>query len=55
MIVLRYFAIVGRAQPLRHALADTGVAHEDVRIALTTGPSRERTPRSRDPIAASQR
>lgn len=35
MIVLRYFAVVGRAQSLRHALADAGVAHEDVRIALS--------------------
>jgi glutathione S-transferase len=32
MMVLRYFAIVGRAQPLRHALADSGVAYEDVRV-----------------------
>jgi hypothetical protein len=33
VIVLRYFAVRGRAQPLRHALADAGVDHEDVRLS----------------------
>jgi glutathione S-transferase len=28
-VVLRYFPIVGRAQPLRHALADAGITFED--------------------------
>jgi glutathione S-transferase len=31
-IVLRYFPIVGRAQPLRHALLDAGQAFEDLRV-----------------------
>jgi glutathione S-transferase len=38
MIVLRYFAVVGRAQPMRLALADAGVPHEDVRVALAEWP-----------------
>jgi glutathione S-transferase len=38
MMVLRYFACVGRAQPLRLALADAGVAHEDVHVALADWP-----------------
>lgn len=33
-VVLRYFPIVGRAQPLRHALADAAVAFEDVQASL---------------------
>lgn len=33
-IVLRYFQCLGRAQPLRHALIDAGVAFDDVRVAL---------------------
>jgi glutathione S-transferase len=32
MFTLRYFAVLGRAQPLRHALADAEVAHEDVQV-----------------------
>jgi glutathione S-transferase len=31
-MILRYFPIVGRAQPLRHALADAGVAFTEVRV-----------------------
>lgn len=33
-VVLRYFPIVGRAQPLRHALADAAVVFEDVQVSL---------------------
>jgi glutathione S-transferase len=33
-IVLRYFPVRGRAQPLRHSLLDAGVAFEDVRVPL---------------------
>ena len=36
--VLRYFPALGRAQPLRHALADAGVAFEDVRVPMTEWP-----------------
>jgi glutathione S-transferase len=36
-IVLRYFDCLGRAQPLRNALVDAGVAFDDERIAI--GPS----------------
>ena len=36
-IVLRYFDCLGRAQPLRNALVDAGVAFDDERI--TIGPS----------------
>jgi glutathione S-transferase len=31
-VVLRYFPVLGRAQALRHALADAGIAFEDVRV-----------------------
>jgi glutathione S-transferase len=34
-IVLRYFDCVGRAQPLRNALVDAGVAFDDERIAVS--------------------
>jgi glutathione S-transferase len=37
-MVLRYFAVIGRAHPLRLALADAGVTHEDVRIGLADWP-----------------
>jgi hypothetical protein len=33
-VVLRYFQCLGRAQPLRHALIDAGVAFEDVRVPM---------------------
>jgi hypothetical protein len=36
-IVLRYFDCLGRAQPLRNALVDAGVAFDDERISI--GPS----------------
>ena len=32
-VVLRYFPVLGRAQSLRHALADRQIAFEDVRVA----------------------
>ena len=32
-IVLRYFDIAGRAQPLRYALAEANVAFEDLRVS----------------------
>jgi glutathione S-transferase len=32
-VVLRYFPLVGRAQPLRNALADAGIAFEDHRFS----------------------
>jgi glutathione S-transferase len=38
-VTLRYFSIVGRAQPIRHALADGGVVFEDVRIGLGDWPT----------------
>lgn len=38
-VTLRYFAVVGRGQPLRHALADAGVPFEDVRITLRDWPA----------------
>src|SRR5262245_11922046 len=31
-VVLRYFPVLGRAEALRHALADRGIAFDDVRI-----------------------
>jgi glutathione S-transferase len=34
-VVLRYFPVRGRAQALRHALQDAGVAFEDVRVPLS--------------------
>jgi glutathione S-transferase len=38
-VVLRYFEMRGRAQPLRHALAAGGVAFEDVRMSLAEWPN----------------
>jgi glutathione S-transferase len=43
-IALRYFPVVGRAQPLRHALADAAVAFDDVRIPLSQWPERREDP-----------
>jgi glutathione S-transferase len=37
-VVLRYFPMVGRAQPLRHALADAAVSFDDLRIPLSQWP-----------------
>lgn len=33
-VVLRYFAVCGRAQALRHALVDSGTSSEDLRLSL---------------------
>jgi glutathione S-transferase len=43
-VVLRYFSIVGRAQPLRHALADAAVAFEDVHVSLAQWPQHKEDP-----------
>src|SRR3954463_7230601 len=37
-IVLRYFPVVGRAQALRHALTDAGLAWEDLRVPMADWP-----------------
>jgi glutathione S-transferase len=37
-VVLRYFAVRGRAQALRHSLRDAGVAFEDVRVPTADWP-----------------
>jgi glutathione S-transferase len=37
-VVLRYFPAQGRAQPLRHALADADVPFEDVRVPMAEWP-----------------
>src|SRR5687768_17094986 len=34
-VVLRYFECLGRAQPLRHALIDAGVAFDDVHVSMS--------------------
>lgn len=34
-IILRYFPVLGRAQAIRHSLADAGVDFEDLRIPLS--------------------
>ena len=38
-IVLRYFPVRGRAQALRHALADSGTHFEDLRLPLADWPA----------------
>src|SRR4051812_5834704 len=43
-VTLRYFPIVGRAQPLRHALVDAGVAFDDIRVPLGDWPARRGDP-----------
>jgi len=43
-VVLRYFAVCGRAQALRHALADSGTAFEDLRLPLTDWPTHRTDP-----------
>jgi glutathione S-transferase len=40
-VVLRYFPIVGRAQALRHGLADAGVSFEDVTSSLADWPNQK--------------
>jgi glutathione S-transferase len=43
-IVLRYFSVLGRAQPLRHALTDAGVTFEDVQVTLAQWPQHKEDP-----------
>ena len=43
-VVLRYFPMVGRAQPLRHALADAAVSFDDLRIPLSQWPQHKEDP-----------
>jgi glutathione S-transferase len=43
-IILRYFAMQGRAQPIRHALADAGVAFEDLRVSMADWPKQKGDP-----------
>lgn len=43
-VVLRYFDCLGRAQPLRHALADAAAAFEDVRVPMEEWPQRKGDP-----------
>lgn len=43
-IVLRYFECLGRAQPLRHALIDAGVAFDDVRVSMADWPQHKADP-----------
>jgi glutathione S-transferase len=43
-VVLRYFPIVGRAQPLRHTLADAAVSFDDLRIPLSQWPQHKEDP-----------
>jgi glutathione S-transferase len=43
-IELRYFPVIGRAQSLRHALLDAGIAFEDVRIPMKEWPAKRDDP-----------
>ncbi len=43
-VVLRYFPVCGRAQPLRHALADAGVPFDDLRVSLAAWPEHKDDP-----------
>jgi glutathione S-transferase len=43
-VVLRYFDVLGRAQALRHALADAAVPFEDLRISLSQWPQHKEDP-----------
>jgi glutathione S-transferase len=43
-VILRYFAIVGRAQALRHTLLDAGTSFEDVALTLADWPSHRDDP-----------
>lgn len=43
-VVLRYFPLIGRAQPLRHALADAAVSFDDLRIPLSEWPQHKEDP-----------
>ena len=43
-VVLRYFPMVGRAQPLRHALVDAAVPFDDLRVPLEQWPQHKEDP-----------
>ncbi|MEO6602732.1 MAG: glutathione S-transferase C-terminal domain-containing protein [Polyangiaceae bacterium] len=43
-VVLRYFPVCGRAQALRHALADSGTHFEDLRLPLAEWATRRTDP-----------
>ncbi len=43
-VILRYFGCLGRAQPLRHALADAEVPFEDVRASVAEWSKRKSDP-----------
>lgn len=43
-ITLRYFSVVGRAQPLRHALFDAQLDFHDLQIALPEWPAHKEDP-----------
>jgi glutathione S-transferase len=51
-IVLKYFPIRGRAQAIRHALADGSVDFEDVRLSLAEWPDRSAEPTFAGPYRA---
>ena len=50
-VTLRYFQCAGRAQPLRLALADAGIAFEDLRVAMDEWPAHKLTPAFAGPHA----
>mgnify|MGYP000081267201 FL=1 len=43
-ITLRYFPVVGRAQPLRHALSDAQLDFHDLQVALSDWPGHKEDP-----------
>jgi glutathione S-transferase len=51
-VVLRYFPIVGRAQPLRHALADAAVSFDDLRVPLAQWAQHKEDPDFAGPYGA---
>jgi glutathione S-transferase len=51
-VVLRYFPIAGRAQPIRLALADANVPFEDVRVSDTEWKSRREDERFSGPYCS---
>ena len=51
-VVLRYFPVCGRAQPLRHVLADAGVPFDDVRVPLAAWPAHQDDPAFGGPYGA---
>ncbi len=51
-ITLRYFPVVGRAQPLRHALFDAQLDFHDLQIALPEWPEHKEDPGFAGPFSA---